>query len=114
MLTIVVVILTTARAPQIVLNLLMVAFLDVSCRTLPTDRCYCPCRIEFRAGGRTPCAPEMAEAAWMRYAASADSCTRIPLQRDGRRLAKGSAIGHRKAPELQELMISGDFGDAHC
>src|SRR5262245_48358624 len=56
----------------------------------------------------------MVEAVWLRYAASAGSVLRNPLQRDGRRFTKGSAIRHSKATELQELMISGDLGDAHC
>src|SRR6476620_8413900 len=36
----------------------------------------------------------------------------IPVQRGGRRFTKGDAIGHRKAPELQELMGPGDLRNA--
>ena len=38
----------------------------------------------------------------------------IPLERDGRRFPKGGAVRHRKAPKLNELMISGDLRDARC
>jgi hypothetical protein len=42
------------------------------------------------------------------------SGSRIPVQRHGRRLPKGDAIGHRKAPELQEMMVAGDLGNTRC
>jgi hypothetical protein len=92
MLAIVVVIHTAARAPQIVLNMLMVAFPDIGCRSRAAAfaQLHPPTVLAAHAGSYFGQAVgrlvrrKMVEAAWMRYAASADSCTRIPLQRDGR------------------------------
>jgi hypothetical protein len=100
MLAIVVVILATARARQIVLNMLMVAFLNVGCRSraAASAQLYPPTVLAARAGsyfGRVVgrlAARKMIQAVWMRYAASADSCTRIPLQRNRRRLADSPKV----------------------
>src|SRR6516164_1844746 len=68
MLAIVVAVHITTRAPQIFLNMLMVAYLNVGCRKAraaafaqlyPPSACCCPCSIVFWASGRMPCARQV-------------------------------------------------------
>src|SRR5712671_4605555 len=73
----------TTRAPQITLNMLMVASLDVGRRnpgrslrpTPPTDLAslciFCPYRIMLRAAVGCLAGRKVAEVLWMRYADSA-------------------------------------------
>ena len=117
----------TTRAPQITLNMLMVAFLNVALpkpgpQPSPNTHihrpilAFCPCTIMPRAFGRTSEDGKLAKARWMRYAFSALA----PIFADHVAVwlkvisAERGAVRHRKAALFSELMVSGDFRHARC
>src|SRR5258708_2805464 len=111
----------TTRAPEITLNMLMVASLDVGCRnpgrslcpTPPTDHFF-PIQDHASGCGRVPCGPEGGRSALDALCGfgSSQICLRVALQRGRRQFTEGGAICHCEAPKLQELVASSDLSYA--
>src|SRR6516225_7508935 len=115
MLAIVVVVLNTTRAPQIVLNRLMVAssmaaadawaaaFAPLHPRPLPIHAGACFWLSIGRHRGR-----EFGRCAPARLCSFGKLIRRIALQSGRGRFTKDVAVCYRKPPKFQEMMVAGD------